>query len=154
MHVATVNLQVEDDKRSEALSAIDGYSSDAPWPGCLTCRLMADAADSQLLTLVSEWDSREAPDGFISSREFLILRACAWSFATIRKSFWTRSPSIEDVTWREVTIAGPRYWSTSFDTYEARTPVRAGPILLGRALPKRARSRRLLSYVQNNGPRR
>ena len=30
--------------------------------------------DSQLLTLVSEWDSREALDGFISSREFLILQ--------------------------------------------------------------------------------
>ena len=75
MHVATVNLRVKDDKRSEALSAIDGFIRRMhTWPGCLTCRLMADAGDSQLLTLVSEWDSREALDGFISSREFLILQ--------------------------------------------------------------------------------
>jgi len=44
------------------------------YPGCLTCRLMTDAGDSQLLSLVSEWDSREALDGFLSSREFLILQ--------------------------------------------------------------------------------
>lgn len=44
------------------------------WPGCLTCRLMADAGDAQALTLVSEWDSREALDSFLSSREFLILQ--------------------------------------------------------------------------------
>ena len=75
MHVATVNLRVKDDKRSEALSAIDGFIRRMhAWPGCLTCRLMADAGDSQLLSLVSEWDSREALDGFISSREFLILQ--------------------------------------------------------------------------------
>jgi len=75
MHVATVNLRVKDDKRSEALSAIDGFIRRMhTWPGCLTCRLMADASDSQLLTLVPEWDSREALDGFISSREFLILQ--------------------------------------------------------------------------------
>jgi len=35
---------------------------------------MADAGDTQLLTLVSEWDSREALDGFLASREFLILQ--------------------------------------------------------------------------------
>ena len=75
MHVATVNLRVKDDKRSEALSAIDGFIRRMhAWPGCLTCRLMTDAGDSQLLTLVSEWDSREALDGFISSREFTILQ--------------------------------------------------------------------------------
>jgi quinol monooxygenase YgiN len=75
MHVATVNLRVKDDKRSEALSAMDGFIRRMhAWPGCLTCRLMADAADCQLLTLVSEWDSREALDDFLSSREFLILQ--------------------------------------------------------------------------------
>jgi quinol monooxygenase YgiN len=75
MHVATVNLRVKDDKRSEALSAMDGFIRRMhTWPGCLTCRLMADAADCQLLTLVSEWDSREALDDFLSSREFLILQ--------------------------------------------------------------------------------
>jgi hypothetical protein len=35
---------------------------------------MSDAGDGQLLTLVSEWDSREALDGFLSSREFMILQ--------------------------------------------------------------------------------
>jgi quinol monooxygenase YgiN len=75
MHVATVNMRVKDDKRSEALSAIDGFIRRVhTCPGCLTCRLMADAGDSQLLTLVSEWDSREALDGFLSSREFVILQ--------------------------------------------------------------------------------
>jgi quinol monooxygenase YgiN len=75
MHVATVNMRVKDDKRLEALSAIDGFIRRLhSCPGCLTCRLMADAGDSQLLTLVSEWDSREALDGFLSSREFLILQ--------------------------------------------------------------------------------
>jgi quinol monooxygenase YgiN len=75
MHVATVNLRVKDDKRSEAISAIDGFIRRMhSWPGCLTCRLMTDVRDSQLLTLVSEWDSRDAVDGFISSREFLILQ--------------------------------------------------------------------------------
>ena len=45
MHVATVNLRVKDDKRSEALSAIDGFIRRMhTWPGCLTCRLMTDAA--------------------------------------------------------------------------------------------------------------
>jgi quinol monooxygenase YgiN len=44
------------------------------WPGCLTCRLMVDASDSQLLAFVSEWDSRDALDGFLASREFLILQ--------------------------------------------------------------------------------
>ena len=75
MLVATVNLRVREDKRSEALSALDGFIHRMhAWPGCLTCRLMADAGDGQQLTLVSEWDSREALDGFISSREFLILQ--------------------------------------------------------------------------------
>jgi quinol monooxygenase YgiN len=75
MHVATVNLRVRDDKRSEALSAIDGFIRRMhAWPGCLTCRLLSDAGDTQLLTLVSEWDSREALDGFLASREFLILQ--------------------------------------------------------------------------------
>jgi quinol monooxygenase YgiN len=75
MHVATVNLRVRDDKRSEALSAIDGFIRRMHmWPGCMTCRLLADADDSQMLTLVSEWDSREGLDGFLSSREFLILQ--------------------------------------------------------------------------------
>jgi hypothetical protein len=35
---------------------------------------MSDAGDTQLLTLVSEWDSREALDSFLASREFLILQ--------------------------------------------------------------------------------
>jgi quinol monooxygenase YgiN len=75
MHVATVNLRVREDKRSEALSAIDGFIRRMhAWPGCLTCRLMSDAGDTQLLTLVSEWDSREALDSFLASREFLILQ--------------------------------------------------------------------------------
>jgi quinol monooxygenase YgiN len=68
-------MRVKEDKRSEALSAMDGFIRRVhAWPGCLTCRLMADAGDTQLLTLVSEWDSREALDGFLSSREFLILQ--------------------------------------------------------------------------------
>jgi len=75
MHVATVNLRVKENKRTEALSAIDGFIRRMhTCPGCLTCRLLTDALDSQLLTLVSEWDSREALDGFLSSREFLILQ--------------------------------------------------------------------------------
>lgn len=75
MHIATVHMRVKEDKRSEALSAMDGFIRRVhAWPGCLTCRLMADAGDTQLLTLVSEWDSREALDGFLSSREFLILQ--------------------------------------------------------------------------------
>jgi len=75
MHVATVIMRVKDDKQSEAMSAIDGFIGRMHTvPGCLTCRLMADTGDSQLLTLVSEWDSREALDGFLSSREFLILQ--------------------------------------------------------------------------------
>jgi quinol monooxygenase YgiN len=70
-----MNLRVRDDKRSEALSAIDGFIRRMrAWPGCLTCRLLADASDGEMLTLVSEWDSREALDGFIASREFLILQ--------------------------------------------------------------------------------
>jgi quinol monooxygenase YgiN len=75
MHIATVNLRVRDDKRSEALSAIDGFIRRMHmWPGCMTCRLLTDAGDSQLLTLVSEWDSREGLDGFLASSEFLILQ--------------------------------------------------------------------------------
>ena len=75
MHVATVMMRVKDDKRSEALSAIDGFIRRMnAVPGCLTCRLMSDTGDNQLLTLVSEWDSREALDGFLESREFLILQ--------------------------------------------------------------------------------
>jgi quinol monooxygenase YgiN len=75
MHIATVHMRVKDDKRIEALSAIDGFVRRMhTWPGCMTCRLMSDAGDTQLLTLVSEWDSREALDGFLSSREFLILQ--------------------------------------------------------------------------------
>jgi quinol monooxygenase YgiN len=75
MHIATMNLRVRDDKRSEALSAIDGFIRRMrTWPGCLTCRLLADASDGEMLTLVSEWDSREGLDGFIASREFLILQ--------------------------------------------------------------------------------
>ena len=75
MHIATMNLRVRDDKRSEALSAIDGFIRRMRlWPGCLTCRLLADASDCEMLTLVSEWDSREGLDGFIASREFLILQ--------------------------------------------------------------------------------
>jgi quinol monooxygenase YgiN len=75
MHIATVHMRVKEDKRLEALSAIDGFIHRMHmWPGCLTCRLMSDAGDTQLLTLVSEWDSREALDGFLSSREFLILQ--------------------------------------------------------------------------------
>jgi quinol monooxygenase YgiN len=75
MHIATVHMRVKDDKRTEALSAIDGFVRRIhTWPGCMTCRLMSDAGDTQLLTLVSEWDSREALDGFLSSREFLILQ--------------------------------------------------------------------------------
>jgi quinol monooxygenase YgiN len=75
MHIATMNLRVRDDKRSEALSAIDGFIRRMrSWPGCLTCRLLADASDGEMLTLVSEWDSREGLDSFIASREFLILQ--------------------------------------------------------------------------------
>jgi quinol monooxygenase YgiN len=75
MHVATVSLHVKDEKLSEALSAMDGFMCRVhAWPGCLTCRLLADARDGRTLELVSEWDSREALDAFLASREFLILR--------------------------------------------------------------------------------
>jgi len=75
MHVATVNLRLKEDKHSEAVSAIDGFIRRMhAWPGCLTCRLLTDAGDGQSLSLVSEWDSREALDSFLASREFLILQ--------------------------------------------------------------------------------
>jgi quinol monooxygenase YgiN len=75
MHVASVNLHVREDKRSEAFSAVEGFMTRMhAWPGCMTCRLLADAADSLALTIVSEWDSREAVDSFLASREFLILQ--------------------------------------------------------------------------------
>ena len=75
MHVATVYLKVKHDKRSEALSALDGLTRRMlQWPGCLTCRVMADLNKSHDLTLVSEWDSREALDGFLASGEVLILQ--------------------------------------------------------------------------------
>jgi len=75
MHVATVNLRLKEDKHAEAVSAIDGFIRRMhAWPGCLTCRLLTDAGDGHSLTLVSEWDSREALDSFLASREFLILQ--------------------------------------------------------------------------------
>jgi quinol monooxygenase YgiN len=75
MHIATVHLRVREDKRGEALSAIDGFIRRMhAWPGCLKCRLLTDAGDGEALTLVSEWDSREALDTFLASREFLILQ--------------------------------------------------------------------------------
>jgi quinol monooxygenase YgiN len=75
MHVATVNLRLKEDKHSEAVSAVDGFIRRMhAWPGCLTCRLLTDAGDGHSLTLVSEWDSREALDSFLASREFLILQ--------------------------------------------------------------------------------
>jgi len=75
MHVATVHLHVKHDKRSEALSACEGLIRRMlQWPGCLTCRVMADLHKSHELTLVSEWDSREALDGFLVSGEVLILQ--------------------------------------------------------------------------------
>jgi quinol monooxygenase YgiN len=75
MHVASVNLYVRTHTRAEALSAIDELiRRTRSWPGCLTCRLLTDVEDTTALTLVSEWDSRPALDGFLASREFLILR--------------------------------------------------------------------------------
>jgi len=75
MHIATVNLRLREDKHAEALSAVDGFIRRMhAWPGCMTCRLLADAGDGQSLTLVSEWDSREALETFLASREFLILQ--------------------------------------------------------------------------------
>ncbi|HEX5109811.1 MAG TPA: antibiotic biosynthesis monooxygenase family protein [Vicinamibacterales bacterium] len=75
MHVATVHLRVKHDKRAEAFSALEGLVRRMlQWPGCLTCRVMADLSKSHELTLVSEWDSREALDGFLASGEVLILQ--------------------------------------------------------------------------------
>jgi quinol monooxygenase YgiN len=75
MHVASVNLYVRNQTRAEALSAIDELiRRTRAWPGCLKCRLLTDADDMTALTLVSEWDTRQALDGFLASREFLILK--------------------------------------------------------------------------------
>lgn len=75
MQVATVILRVHQHKRTEALSAIDELMRRMrEWPGCKSCRLLADAENGIDLTLISEWEMRRDLDGFLASRDFLILQ--------------------------------------------------------------------------------
>ena len=75
MLVASVTLRVDLRKRMEALSAIDALMRDMrACPGCLGVRLFVDAADGTELVLMSEWDERRDVDGFLESRDFLILQ--------------------------------------------------------------------------------
>lgn len=75
MHVATVALLVHRHKRQEALSAIEELMRRMrAWPGCVGCRLLSDAHNHDNLTLISEWRQRRDVDGFLGSREFLILK--------------------------------------------------------------------------------
>ena len=75
MHVASVTLRVRPDKRLEALSTIDELLRRMrSWPGCLTCRVLADVDDTNELRLVSEWNGRRDLENFVASREFLVLQ--------------------------------------------------------------------------------
>lgn len=75
MYVASVWLQVRPSKRPETLSAfrqlIRGMRAS---PQCVACRCLASTDDDNSLLLVSEWSSREALDGLLTSREFQVLR--------------------------------------------------------------------------------
>jgi len=75
MHVATVALLVHRHKRHEALSAIEELMRRMrAWPGCVACRLLSDANNSDDLSLISEWRQRRDLDGFLGSHDFLILK--------------------------------------------------------------------------------
>ena len=75
MLVASIACRVRPGKQAEFRSASERLMvRTRHMPGCLECRLAADPADPQCLTLIFEWFDREAHERFVDSYEYGVLR--------------------------------------------------------------------------------
>lgn len=74
MLVAILTFDVRPDKRVEVVGALTHVVRTVRWAtGCLGCRLVSDCENRNLVSLVSEWDSRPYLDAFLESPEFHVL---------------------------------------------------------------------------------
>jgi quinol monooxygenase YgiN len=72
--IAALTFDVQPEKRLEFLDAVICLVRTIRWStGCLGCRLVSDCENPNLVTLVSDWDSRVYLDRFVASAEFRIL---------------------------------------------------------------------------------
>lgn len=74
MLVAVLSFDVRPDKRAEVVGALTQVVQTVRWAtGCLGCRLVSDCENRNLVTFLSEWDSRSYLDRFLASPEFHVL---------------------------------------------------------------------------------
>ena len=75
MLVASIVCRVRPAKQREFLAAIDRLMIQTrKRRGCLDCRLAADPVDPANLTVIFEWNDRDAHEGFIRSEDYGVLR--------------------------------------------------------------------------------
>ena len=75
MVVAWIRFRAQPHKRPEILSAIDEIVERMRhYDGCGRGRLLVDCDDANAFTVLSEWQSVEAANAFLESREFQLFR--------------------------------------------------------------------------------
>jgi quinol monooxygenase YgiN len=75
MLLASISLRVRHFKRDEALWAVEALVERMRCaPGCARSRVLADAEDSNLFIIASEWHDANAAEEFFESREFQIFK--------------------------------------------------------------------------------
>jgi quinol monooxygenase YgiN len=73
--VASIACRVRPGKQAEFRSASERLMMQTRhMAGCLECRLAADPADPQSLTLIFEWFDRKAHERFVASNEYGVLK--------------------------------------------------------------------------------
>lgn len=73
--LASIAFRAQPHKRAEILSAVDEtLGRMRRKPTCAKCRLFVDSEDPNAFSLVSEWLSADAAEGFFNSREFQIFK--------------------------------------------------------------------------------
>ena len=74
-YIATIVLHVRPSKRPEVLSAIRQVMRGLRMtPGCVACRSLTEADDSNTVVLVSEWSTEEALGELLKSEELFVVR--------------------------------------------------------------------------------
>jgi quinol monooxygenase YgiN len=75
MMIASIGFRVQPYKRAEVLSAVDEtLRRMRQASGCAHGRLMIDADDPNVFSVMSEWQSAAMADCFFSSRDFRVFK--------------------------------------------------------------------------------
>jgi quinol monooxygenase YgiN len=71
MLITSVRINAPPKRRDEILRTLRSLLGPTRvLPGCVTCRFYQDVEDPNLLTLIEEWETREALDRYVRSNDY------------------------------------------------------------------------------------